>query len=41
MKPREPDGRTVSFNGGYSGSGWAYIEWMIYDGVKVSTNFDM
>ena len=38
---REPDGRTVSFNGGYSGSGWDNIEWMIYDGVKVSTNFDM
>lgn len=40
-KLREPDGRTVSFNGGYSGSGWSYVEWMVYDGVKVSTNFDM
>ncbi|MBQ3753436.1 MAG: hypothetical protein II864_07810 [Prevotella sp.] len=40
-KLREPDSRTVSFNGGYSGSGWSYVEWMVYDGVKVSTNFDM
>ena len=40
-KLREPDGHTVSFNGGGSGSGWDYVEWMIYDGVKVSTNFDM